>query len=104
MDVRNPLVAGYESGSTTELLSREISSAPENVQRIRAKRPEARDHLGWSNIDRRVSRIAEDPYTTIESDSTTCPPAMPGAPKPAMSVLMVRVGGIEQRHQNIHVE
>ncbi len=77
---------------------------PEMVVRRGAKASQAAGHFGGCRFHRPIGRVAQNANAAIRGDRAGCPTVFSVPAEPAVRVLVVDVGRIEQSHQHVHVK
>ncbi len=104
INIRQLPVPGEEGGVKKRGLANRRAVVPEDVMAARAELPEAMDEFDRLRDDRAVGGIREDANESILREGAGGPAAGAMIRQPVVRQLVVNMIGIEQRHEDIHIQ
>src|ERR1039458_5282514 len=72
--------------------------------RVGAQTAQAAGHFGGSCFHGGIGRVTQNADASIDGDGTCSPSVLSIPAEPAVRIVVMEVGGVEQRHQDIYVK
>ncbi len=91
-------------GANQILVAQRHGVRPKRVITTFQKVVESPDRIAYCGPPAGIGGIREYPHRAVLGEGTRCPPAFAVLAEPLVGSLMVGVNGIEERHQDVHVQ